>query len=256
MQWDPTQYTKYGDERGRPFYDLVGQIECDKPARVVDLGCGPGELTASLAERWPNAAIEGQDSSPEMIERAAGLAAGRLSFRQRRAQEFDASGVDVLISNALLQWVPEHRDLLPSWADKLNPGGWIAFQVPSNFGSPSHRLMREVAGSARWRDQVGGVLRHADSVSEPTEYLDLLTGCGFRVNAWQTEYLHILTGADPVLEWVRGTGLRPILDLLSPRDIAEFEAEYATRLRIAYPAHDYGTVYPFLRTFVVAHKPA
>jgi trans-aconitate 2-methyltransferase len=164
--------------------------------------------------------------------------------------------VDVPISNALLQWVPGHQALLLRWAGQLAANGWLAFQVPANFGSPSHRLMRELAESARWRNRLAGVLRHSDAVAEPAEYLELLTGAGLRVNAWQTSYLHVLQGSDPVLEWVRGTGLRPVLQALGADEAAEFVDEYAALLRQAYPARPFGTVFPFLRTFVVAHKPA
>lgn len=253
LRWDPAQYARFSDERSRPFFDLTGQIEAARPGLVVDLGCGSGELTATLASRWPGAAVRGLDASAEMIERAAG--GDRLSFALADAADFEATGVDVLVSNALLQWVPGHQALLSRWAGELNADGWLAFQVPANFGSPSHRLMRELAGSARWRDRLAGVLRHADAVAEPAEYLELLVGSGLRVTAWQTSYLHVLSGPDPVLEWVRGTGLRPVLQALSEDEAAEFVAEYARLLRQAYPERPFGTVFPFLRTFVVAHKP-
>jgi trans-aconitate 2-methyltransferase len=145
--------------------------------------------------------------------------------------------------------------LLARWAGQLAAGGWLAFQVPANFGSPSHRLMRELAESARWRDRLAGVLRHSDAVAEPAEYLELLVGAGLRVNVWQTSYLHVLSGPDPVLEWVRGTGLRPVLQALAADEAADFTDEYAALLRQAYPERPFGTVFPFLRTFVVAQKP-
>jgi trans-aconitate 2-methyltransferase len=254
MRWDPAQYAVFSYERSRPFFDLTGQVGAEQPGQVVDLGCGSGELTATLAQRWPGATVRGLDASAEMIERAAPVAGGRLSFDLADAADFDASGVDVLVSNALLQWVPEHQAQLCRWAGQLNAGGWLAFQVPANFGSPSHRLMRELADSARWRGRLAGVLRH-DAVAEPAEYLELLAGAGLRVNAWQTSYLHVLSGSDPVLDWVRGTGLRPVLQALAEDEAAEFSAEYAALLRQAYPARPFGTVFPFLRTFVVAHKP-
>lgn len=256
MRWDPAQYARFSDERSRPYFDLTGQVDAAEPGLVVDLGCGSGELTATLAARWPAATVRGLDASAEMTERATDCAGDRLSFELADAAQFDATGVDVLISNALLQWLPGHQDLLVRWAGELAAGGWLAFQVPANFGSPSHRLMRELAESARWRDRLAGVLRHDDAVAEPAEYLQLLTGAGLSVDAWQTSYLHVLQGADPVLEWVRGTGLRPVLQALPADEAAEFTDEYAALLRQAYPARPFGTVFPFLRTFVVAHKPA
>lgn len=256
MQWDPTQYARYSSERNRPFFDLLAQVASDSPASVVDLGCGPGELTAALAQRWPSADIRGVDSSPQMIERSAAYSRSRVSFSLGTAEEFDAAGIDVVISNALLQWVPGHTEMLTRWADELNPDGWLAFAVPDNFSSPSHTLLRELAESARWAEKLSGVLRYMNTVSPAADYLSLLTAAGLRVSAWQTRYLHVLAGPDPVLEWVRGTGLRPVLAALSDDDTAEFEASYRALLRSAYPQEQFGTVYPFLRTFVVGHKPA
>jgi trans-aconitate 2-methyltransferase len=253
VRWDPTQYARYGSERSRPFFELLDQVTADAPATVVDLGCGSGELTATLAARWPDARVLGIDSSPEMIARAAEESA-QLSFELGEAAEFSAAGVDVLVSNALLQWVPGHTELLRRWAAELNSGGWLAFQVPDNFDAPSHALMRELAESAEWSAKLAGVLRHADAVSPARDYLLLLCAAGLRATAWQTSYLHLLPGDDPVLEWVRGTGLRPVLQALSDADAAAFERQYAERLRAAYPRTEYGTVFPFRRTFVVGHK--
>ncbi|MCW2522366.1 MAG: trans-aconitate 2-methyltransferase, partial [Frankiales bacterium] len=134
MQWDPVQYGRYSTERSRPFFDLIGQIHSDQPDAIVDLGCGPGELTAALAARWPSAQVTGLDSSPEMIAQAGGASGarpGNLSFSLLSAQDFHADSTDVLVSNAMLQWVPEHRDLLRRWAQELRPDGWLAFQVPA-----------------------------------------------------------------------------------------------------------------------------
>jgi trans-aconitate 2-methyltransferase len=256
MRWDPLQYGRYSVERSRPFFDLVGQIGATAPTRVVDLGCGPGELTASLIDRWPDAHLLGLDSSAEMIEQAQTIKSVPVEFRLATAETFQATNVDVLLSNAMLQWIPDHLALLSRWAEELNPSGWLAFQVPANFSSPSHQLMRELANSSRWRATLGDTLRHDDAVAEPDEYLALLSDGGLRVTAWQTSYLHVLQGEDPVLQWVRGTGLRPVLAALSPTDSVEFESECAARLRQAYPPQPFGTVFPFLRTFVVAHKPA
>ena len=252
MRWDPTQYARYSDERSRPFFDLTDRIEALAPDAVVDLGCGSGELTETLARRWPDALVRGVDASPEMIARAP--AGGPVRFSVAGAESFDATRVDVLVSNAALQWVPTHRELLGRWADQLAPGGWLAFQVPSNFGAPSHVLMRELADSPEWRERLGGVLRGTESVATPAEYLDLLASRGMAVDAWQTEYEHVLDGEDPVLEWARGTGLRPVLAALSATDAERFSAQYAARLREAYPRRPYGTVLGFSRVFVVARR--
>jgi trans-aconitate 2-methyltransferase len=253
MAWDPAQYNLYATERNRPFFDLVNQVRATSASRVADLGCGTGELTASLCRRWPNAEVLGIDSSAEML--STGAEHSGITLRQGDAADFDATGVDVLISNALLQWVPSHDVLLAGWAQQLNCGGWIAVQVPANFDAPSHVLMRELADSTRWSGRLGGILRHADAVLTPLQYLDLLAAQAMTVTVWQTEYLHVLQGEDPVLEWVRGTGLRPVLAVLNESERAEFVAEYARLLRQAYPARDYGTIFGFTRTFVVGHKP-
>jgi Trans-aconitate methyltransferase len=249
MRWDAQVYGRYADERGRPFVDLLGRVGAEKPRRVVDLGCGPGALTALLAQRWPDAQVEGVDSSAEMID--AATPAERLSFRVQDVSSWTMpADADVVISNATLQWVPTHRALLASWAAALPPGGWLAFQVPGNFGAPSHALMRSLA--AKWG--VGDVLRHEDAVATPAEYADLLLGAGLQVDVWETTYLHVLAGDDPVLQWVRGTGLRPVLAALSPSDADEFSAEYARLLREAYPPGEHGTVFPFRRVFAVGHR--
>ncbi len=252
MRWDPIQYGRYAGERGRPFFELTARIGAEAPRTVVDLGCGSGELTATLAERWPEALVRGVDSSPEMIERAP--RDGSVEFSVTAAEGFSADGVDVLISNAALQWVPTHRELIVAWSAEMRPGGWLAFQVPANFGAPSHALMRELADSPRWRERLAGVLRGTESTAEPQEYLELLGGLEMDVDVWQTEYVHVLQGADPVLEWLRGTGLRPVLAALDDADGGAFSAEYAARLRDAYPQRPYGTPFGFARTFVVAHR--
>jgi trans-aconitate 2-methyltransferase len=258
MRWDPQQYSRYAHYRARPFHDLVARIGASDPRRVVDLGCGSGELTAELAARWPDATVSGLDSSPEMIERArAGAAAASgIDLHVGDVTQWRIpTDCDVVVSNAVLQWVPTHRELLRRWAAALPTGGWLAVQVPGNFASPSHSLMRELAESPRWARQCGGVLRHADAVDSPQDYAGLLLGAGLAVDAWETTYLHVLHGSDPVLEWVRGTGLRPVLAALNAADAATFEAEYAAALRESYPPTEHGTVFGFRRIFAVAHKP-
>lgn len=253
--WEPGRYLTYGDERARPFADLLAQVRASQPQRVVDLGCGPGHLTVQLAERWPGATVLGVDSSPAMVERARSSPHPRVEYVQADLRDWrPAEWVDVLISNATLQWVPDHRELLPGFVSALAPGGWLALAVPGNFAAPSHALLRELATDARFAAHTSGVSWPA--VAEPADYLADLASSGCEVDVWETTYLHVLTGDDPVFSWIASTGARPVLQAL-PADLREeFEAEYKTRLRDAYPPTPYGTVLPFRRIFVVAHAPS
>jgi trans-aconitate 2-methyltransferase len=259
--WDPGRYRQFGAERSRPFYELVGRIGASEPAFVADLGCGPGELTADLCERWPAAEVLGVDSSAEMIAAAhevlAGLPderRGRLRFEQADAANWEPDRpVDVLVSNAMLQWLPEHEKLVPRWVSQLAPGGWLAFAVPGNFDEPTHGLLRQLAATPRWRAQLAGVAFNRQA-ADPAEYLDLLARDGCSVDAWETTYLHVLEGEDPVLRWYQGTGLRPVMAALDEDEAAEFMASYGALLRDRYPRRPYGTVLPFRRVFVIAHR--
>ncbi|WUH97559.1 trans-aconitate 2-methyltransferase [Spirillospora sp. NBC_00431] len=253
--WDPAQYEAFGGERARPFRELVGRLTGPGPARVVDLGCGTGELTATLADRWPDAVIDGIDGSAEMIAEARRREIpGRLGFRVGDVAAWRPERpVDLIVSNAVLHWIPEHPDLLPRWADALTPGGRLAFQVPGNFGEPSHVLLRELGRSDRWRDKLGAFQRDAP-VLTPAGYLDLLARHGCAVDAWETTHVQVLQGEDPVLEWVKGSTLRPVLSVLDPGETEEFLAAYRERLRAAYPPAPYGTVFPFRRIFVIATR--
>jgi trans-aconitate 2-methyltransferase len=272
--WDATLYLRFGGERARPFFDLLARVGAELPEYVVDLGCGPGNLTALLAERWPSAAVCGIDSSPQMIEAAQRL----VPEDARRSQPSPASGTtmtshapglsfmlddvrhwepqclpDVIVSNAVLQWVPGHRELLVRWADLLADDGWLAFAVPGNFDQPSHAILREMVASARWRPLLRDVELNRQT-ADPADYAELLSGAGCEVDAWETTYVHILHGEDPVLEWYKGTGLRPVLAALDEDRAADFLAEYGGRVSEAYPPSSFGTVFPFRRVFAVAHR--
>lgn len=252
--WDPERYLTFGDERGRPFVDLLARVAATEVDRVVDLGCGPGNLTAMLKQRWPAAEVVGVDSSPEMVGRAreAGIAGVRFEVADLREWQADPP-VDVLLSNATLQWVPDHLGLLPQLVAQVAPGGWLAFQVPGNFAEPSHVLLDELAAGERFREYVAGAAR--PSAHDPEVYLEALLDLGCHVDAWETTYLHLLEGEDAVFTWVSGTGARPVLQALPEALRAELEAEYKRRLREAYPSGPHGTALPFRRVFVVAQVP-
>lgn len=253
--WDPAQYRRFGEERARPFFDLVARIGAERPELVADLGCGPGNLTATLAERWPAATVVGVDSSTAMIETAkGGQRRPRLSFELGDVTGWQpATPVHVLVANAVLQWLPSPLDVLARWAGLLADGGWLAVQAPGNFDQPGHVIMRELATSPRWRPLLDGVVLNRQA-GDPADYLDRLAEAGCQVDAWETTYLHVLPGGNPVLEWYKGTGLRPVIDALPPDLASEFIAEYGARVRAAYPARPYGTVLPFRRVFVVARR--
>jgi len=257
VRWDPRQYAAYADERARPFFELVARVDVDDPAEVVDLGCGPGGLTATLLQRWPGARVVGVDSSADMIEEAGQHAVeGRLSFERADVSAWEPRGpVDIVVSNALLQWVPGHLSLVSRVASWLRPGGVLAFQVPDNFGEPSHTLLRELRTSPRWRGKLGDGADRSAGVERPETYLETLLGLGLSADVWQTTYLHVLPGEDAVLEWVKGTALRPVLSALgADEDRRAFLADYAAALRAAYPAQPWGTLFTFRRTFAVGRR--
>ncbi|RZS29653.1 trans-aconitate 2-methyltransferase [Herbihabitans rhizosphaerae] len=248
--WDPKTYLTFADHRGRAFFELLARVDAAAPRRVVDLGCGPGNLTATLTERWPDAVIEGYDSSPEMIAEARelGLDAEVLDVRDWHPEP----DTDVVVTNALLQWIPSHATLLRSWPAALPSGAVIAMQVPGNFDAPSHMAVRSLVVEEHWRDKITS-LRDAKSVLTPEEYATLLTDAGCTVDAWETTYVQQLSGDDPVLDWITGTALRPIKAELTDTDWQAFRAELAPKLRQAYPQRADGTTwFPFRRIFAVA----
>jgi trans-aconitate 2-methyltransferase len=252
-EWNPATYLEFADERGRPFRDLTAHILADRPRLVVDLGCGPGNLTASLAARWPDAQIEGVDSSPAMIERARQHTGERVRFVLADLRDWrPTERVDVLISNATLQWVPGHRALLPHLVDSLSPGGWLGIQVPGNFDQPSHRLLHDLADQPPYAEWTRDLDRPASA--GPEDYVADLAVLGCRVQAWETIYLHVLDGPDPVFRWISATGARPVLGALPEGLRQRFEATYKRQLIDAYPPRSYGTVLPYRRVFVVAQR--
>lgn len=253
LAWDPDRYLRYADERGRPFLDLMSRVEHPSPALVVDLGCGPGNLTALLARRWPDAQVIGVDSSRAMIAAALREHGRSVRFEHADLRDWAPPGpVDVLVSNATLHWVSDHRDRLPGFVAALGPGGCLAVQIPGDFAAPLHRIRVELAATAPYAAHLTDLPRPGSH--EPADYLDALAGPDVTVEAWETTYLHVLPGADPVFDWVAGTSARPTLQALPSGLRPRFEAELARRLRAAYPRGPHGTVLPFRRVFVVARR--
>lgn len=254
MPWDPAIYLKYQGERTRPAADLLAHIPNEAPEHVVDLGCGPGNSTALLAARWPEAALLGVDSDSAMLARS------RTSGLKATWQEADiATWVpetppDVIYSNAALHWLDHHETLLPRLMNLLGDNGTLAIQMPRNHAAPSHTLLAEVAHAGPWAKVLAPVLREAP-VADPETCFRWLAPHAHRIEIWETTYLMRLSGADPVLSWVRGTVLRPVLEALSERHEAAFEAAYAERLRTAYPREpDGSTLFPFKRLFITARR--
>lgn len=250
--WDPDAYLRFADHRSRPFFELLARVGAQRPSLVVDLGCGPGHLTGVLGQRWPDAQVQGWDSSAEMVAaaRERGVDA-RLGDIAAWAPDPDT---DVVISNAALHWIPDHRALLTDWIGQLSAGAWIAFQVPGNFDAPSHAAIREVARREPFAAALADMpWPNPDVVDTPAGYAALCTDAGCSVDAWETTYLHELRGATPVLDWISGTALTPVRDRLTDAAWQAYRAAIIPLLAQAYPARDDGrTFFPFRRIFVAA----
>jgi trans-aconitate 2-methyltransferase len=256
MTWNPERYLAFGDHRTRPAVDLLARVALPAPARVADLGCGPGNSTALVAERWPDAEVTGVDNAAAMLARARASAVRAVWVESDIAEWTPAERFDVIFSNAALQWLPDHATLLPRLFAHLAPGGVLALQMPRNFGSPSHVLLRAVADAGPWSAQLQPLLPR-EPVGPPARYYDLLAARAASLDIWESEYLQVLEGDDPVLSWTRGTALRPVQAALSAEELRAFEADYKERLRAAYPKRPDGrTLFPFRRLFIVACRSA
>jgi trans-aconitate 2-methyltransferase len=250
--WSPGQYLKFADERTRPARDLLAAVPLAQPRRVVDLGCGPGNSTELLAARFPEAAVSGIDSSPEMLA-AARKRLPALSFVEVDATTWTPEAeTDLVFANAVFHWVPDHRAVMARLLAALPAGGALAVQMPDNLDEPSHRLMRHTALDGPWRDRFDVPIAR-EVLFAPPAYYDALRPLAARVDIWRTIYNHPVEGAAAMLEWVRSTGLRPYLDRLTPDERPVFEADYVARLADAYPALADGKVlFRFPRLFIVA----
>jgi trans-aconitate 2-methyltransferase len=252
MAWDPKTYLVFGEERTRPAHELLARVPTEHPKRVVDLGCGPGNSTALLAARWPDADLEGVDNSPEMLSDAR-----KHAFRARWTEADvstwnPAAPYDVIFSNATLQWLPDHKRLLPQIISHAAKDGVFAFQVPRNFTDPCHTLIHDVARDPRWANKLAGV-RDWWNVLEPEAYFDILEPHARSIDIWETRYVQVLQGEDAVFRWMSGTGLRPFANALEGQEREDFLEEYRVRVGAAYPRRKSGvTLYPFQRLFCIA----
>lgn len=257
-QWNPSQYLKFSDHRLRPALELLSRAPVIDPQVIYDLGCGPGNITRLIADQFPAATVYGVDNSPDMLAKAAAESSA-IHWIEGDIETWSPSQpVDFIYSNATLHWVPGHAQLFPRLVRSLKPGGCLAVQMPLSWGLPSHRLMRETLtnGGPNGASLGSEDLRAAVArkwVEEGEYYYDLLVDITASLDIWSAEYIQVLAGDDPVLEWVKGTGLRPILNGLADAERELFLAEYKQRLRAAYPTRQNGkTLYPFQRLFIIA----
>ena len=254
-QWDAGQYLKFGNERTQPAIDLVQRIELHAPSRIVDLGCGPGNSTEPLRARWPDAAIFGVDSSPEMI------AAARKAYPDGMWEVGDAASwkaeqpFDLVFANAMLHWLPDQASVCRHWMEQVAPGGALAVQQPAHYDGAMRREILEVSQDSAWKDRMQAA-RRAITCEAPPFYYDVLKPLASRVSLWETTYYHILAGPEGVLEWFRGTGLRPFLEALaSGEERARFERMLLEKYAASYPRRASGVVlFPFRRLFFVAYR--
>ncbi|HKP22788.1 MAG TPA: trans-aconitate 2-methyltransferase [Dongiaceae bacterium] len=251
--WDPNQYLKFTDHRLRPALDLMAQIALQAPRSLYDLGCGPGNITRLLQERWPQAAVTGVDSSADMLAKARNEAP-TVAFEQADIARWSAPApADLLYTNATLHWLDDHAALLPRLAAQLAPGGVLAIQMPDNRQSPSHLLVDEAAATGPWHETLAPIRPVYSSMQSADAYYRILAPVTRQLDIWETTYLHVLEGDNPVVEWTKGTALRPYLDALAEPERGAFLAAYATRIAAAYPRQPDGrTLLPFKRIFIVA----
>jgi trans-aconitate 2-methyltransferase len=254
MSWSARQYVAFEDERTRPVRDLLSALPDIEARSVIDLGCGPGNSTEVLAARFPGAAVSGVDSSSDMIATAR-RRLPKVQFALGGIEEWtDAGPFDVILANAVLHWVPDHATLLPGLVAKLASGGGLAVQMPDNLDSPAHRLMREIAAGGPWAPTLAAASTTRTPVGDANWYYELLRPLCAKVDVWRTTYYHPLSGgAAAIVEWFKGSGLRPFLEPLDLRVRAAYLERYTAAVARAYPALPDGSVLlPFPRLFMVA----
>jgi trans-aconitate 2-methyltransferase len=252
--WDPNQYLKFTDHRLRPAVDLLARVPLPDAGTVYDLGCGPGNVTKLIAERWPEAKLTGVDSSPDMLDKARpikGIAWQLADLATWRAE----TPADVVYSNAAFQWLDHHATLFPHLFAQVKPGGFLAVQMPRSHLNQSHQILYALAREPEWAPSLASLIRD-NWVLEPQVYYDWLAPNATALDVWEAIYLHVLEGEDAVLNWVKGSVLRPFLDRLDNADRQKaFLRAYGERLAAAYPRRADGkTLYPFRRLFLVAQR--
>lgn len=266
VAWDDKQYLKFADERTRAAVELLARVQLDDPRFIVDLGCGPGNSTALLRARWPGTRIMGVDNSETMLERAR-RDLPEVEWVRTDARDFrPATAPDLLFANAVLHWLPDHEGLVPELFARLRPGGVLAIQMPRSFDEPIHRLMRELEATKRsrgdaalpdhvdWPARLRGV-RPFLPVAAPASYYDLLAPDAERVDVWQTIYEHVMPDVASIVEWAKGTGIRPYLETLTPDEQQAYLTDYADALEAAYPPRSDGRrLLTFPRIFIVAMR--
>jgi len=255
IAWDPEQYARFREERNQPFFDLVRSIGGNARS-VVDLGCGDGRLTRELLTLWPQAQVLGIDSSPEMIARADKMEPdANLHFLRADIRDFEPEfPIDVIVSNAALQWVPDHFQTILRIANHLSKEGRFAFQLPGNYEAPSHTLLTTLTQSPNWKSHFTSERLRPSSAHSVDRYITPLLENGFQVRAWETTYVHILPSSMEIVEWMKGTSLRPVLEQLSVPEQTVFLAEYATLIADAYPAQSFGVLFRFRRLFCILYN--
>ncbi|WP_434609783.1 trans-aconitate 2-methyltransferase [Pseudomonas sp. R1-7] len=256
MSWSAQQYVAFEEERTRPSRDLLAAIPPVQARQVIDLGCGPGNSTELLVRHFPDATVRGLDSSADMVE-AARKRLPHVTFDTADIGRWSESGpFDVIFANAVLQWLPDHATLLPSLVDKLAPGGSLAIQMPDTLHQPSHRLMRDIAANGPWAGQLAGAADSRTEVEDASTYYSILKSHCSRVDVWRTTYHHPLAGgASGIVEWFKGSGLRPFLEPLDAAQREQYLEQYLKAIEQAYPTLDDGSVLlPFPRVFIVATR--
>jgi len=252
VAWDPAQYLKFADHRLRPAIDLLNRIDLDRPAEIYDLGAGAGNVTRLLKARWPQARVTGVDDSPTMLAKAAATAPEIAWEQADLAGWAPPRPADLIYSNAALHWLTGHERVFPALLGGLASGGVLAVQLPRNFEAPSHTLIAETALAGPWRARLEPLLRRSP-VADPAFYYGVLAPKAAALDIWETEYLQVLEGRDPIKEWTKGTWLKPLLDALEEPERSRFEALYAERVARAYPVQADGrTLFPFRRLFIIA----